>query len=34
MTAEGIMETVYPPQDTIWLQSKDIVQYRLKEDWF
>lgn len=34
MSAEGILETVYPPQDTIWYTSKDIVQYRIKEDWF
>lgn len=25
---------VYPPRDTLWVTSKDIVQYRLKEDWF
>lgn len=25
---------VYPPRDTIWYTSKDIVQYRMKEDWF
>ena len=24
----------YPPEDTIWFNSKDIIQYRLKEDWF
>jgi gliding motility associated protien GldN len=24
----------YPPADTFWYVSKDIVQYRLKEDWF
>ncbi|TNE53529.1 MAG: gliding motility protein GldN [Bacteroidetes bacterium] len=28
------MEIVYPPRDTFWYKSKDIVQYRLKEDWF
>lgn len=27
-------EYVYPPRDTIWWTSKDIIQYRLKEDWF
>lgn len=27
-------EYVYPPRDTIWILSKDIIQYRLKEDWF
>ena len=25
---------VYPARDTTWYTSKDIVQYRLKEDWF
>lgn len=25
---------VYPPRDTIWYTSKDIIQYRIKEDWF
>ena len=25
---------VYPPRDTNWVMSKDIVQYRVKEDWF
>lgn len=25
---------VYPPRDTLWYTSADIVQYRLKEDWF
>jgi gliding motility associated protien GldN len=25
---------VYPPRDTVWFKSEDIVQYRLKEDWF
>ncbi|MBI3238896.1 MAG: gliding motility protein GldN, partial [Flavobacteriia bacterium] len=32
--AAGIEEYVYPPRDTTWIMSKDIVQYRLKEDWF
>lgn len=27
-------EVVYPPRDTLWYTSKDIIQYRLKEDWF
>lgn len=27
-------EVVYPPADTNWYVSKDIIQYRLKEDWF
>ena len=25
---------VYPAQDTNWYTSEDIIQYRLKEDWF
>jgi len=25
---------VYPPRDTNWVMSKDVVQYRVKEDWF
>lgn len=25
---------VFPPRDTLWIKSQDIVQYRLKEDWF
>jgi gliding motility associated protien GldN len=32
--AEGFEEFVYPPRDTLYYTSKDIVQYRLKEDWF
>lgn len=31
---DGTQEYVYPPRDTLWFSSKDIVQYRLKEDWF
>ncbi|TNE71381.1 MAG: gliding motility protein GldN [Bacteroidetes bacterium] len=31
---DGTMEYSYPPRDTIWFNSADIVQYRLKEDWF
>jgi len=31
---DGVPEFVYPPRDTIWILSQDIVQYRLKEDWF
>jgi gliding motility associated protien GldN len=34
VNADGTEEFVYPPQDTIWYVSKDIVQYRVKEDWF
>lgn len=30
----GTVEFVYPPRDTIWTLSKDIVQYRIKEDWY
>ena len=32
--ADGTTEYVYPPRDTMWIMSKDIVQYRIKEDWF
>lgn len=32
--ASGQESFVYPPRDTIWYMSKDIVQYHLKEDWF
>jgi gliding motility associated protien GldN len=34
VNAEGIEEMVYPNRDTIWYVSKDIVQYKIKEDWF
>ena len=30
----GMWEAVYPPADTVWFKSSDIVQYKLKEDWF
>lgn len=30
----GFYDAVYPPDDTTWYQSTDIVQYRIKEDWF
>jgi len=30
----GQQSFVYDPPDTTWYVSKDIVQYRLKEDWF
>ncbi len=33
-TVDGIRTLVYPPRDTIWYTSKDIIQYRIKEDWF
>ncbi len=32
--ADGTIEYVYPARDTTWFTSKDIVQFRLKEDWF
>lgn len=32
--ATGDYVAVYPPNDTSWFTSKDIVQYRIKEDWF
>lgn len=31
---DGTQTFKYPPADTIWYTSKDIIQYRLKEDWF
>jgi gliding motility associated protien GldN len=31
---DGSISFKYPPQDTIWFTSKDIIQYRIKEDWF
>jgi len=31
---DGTMAMRYPPGDTVWLKSEDIVQYRMKEDWF
>jgi gliding motility associated protien GldN len=34
VNAEGIEEMVYPNRDTMWYISKDIVQYKIKEDWF
>ena len=34
VNAEGIEEMVYPNRDTMWYVSKDIVQYKIKEDWF
>jgi gliding motility associated protien GldN len=34
MTADGFEEYVYPDRDTVWFTSEDIVQYRIKEDWF
>lgn len=30
----GNMTYVYPPRDTNWYTSKDIIQYHMKEDWF
>ena len=32
--ADGNIETVYPPNEFAWLSGEDIVQYRIKEDWF
>lgn len=32
--ANGVQSYKYPPRDTTWFQSSDIVQYRIKEDWF
>ncbi len=32
--ADGTIQNVYPARDTSWFVSSDIIQYRLKEDWF
>lgn len=32
--AMGNQSYKYPPADTIWYTSKDIIQYRIKEEWF
>lgn len=33
--ADGItFNYVYPPADTLWVDSDQIIQYRIKEDWF
>jgi len=32
--ANGNWQAVYPPSDTLWFKSKDIIQYKIKEDWF
>ncbi len=32
--ADGTTAYKYPPGDTVWFKSEDIVQYRIKEDWF
>lgn len=34
INAAGIPDYVYPPRDTNWFTSKDIVEYRIKEDCF
>jgi gliding motility associated protien GldN len=31
---DGSQGYKYAPQDTIWYTSKDIIQYKIKEDWF
>ena len=31
---DGSITYVYPPRDTVWYNSEDIIEYRLKEDWF
>jgi gliding motility associated protien GldN len=31
---DGITTYIYPPRDTTWMTSADIIQYRMKEDWF
>ncbi len=30
----GFLTARYPPSDTLWYKSENIVQYKLKEDWF
>lgn len=30
----GTYVTIYPPRDTFYYQSGDIIAYKLKEDWF
>jgi gliding motility associated protien GldN len=32
--ATGAPEPIPADPDTVWIRSKDIVEYRLKEDWF
>jgi gliding motility associated protien GldN len=32
--ADGTQTFKYEDPDTVWFDSKDIVQYRMKEDWF
>lgn len=34
IVVNGVTTYIYPPRDTTWLLSKDIIQYHLKEDWF
>lgn len=31
---DGTEQVVYPPNDTSWFLSQDIIQYKWKEDWF
>jgi gliding motility associated protien GldN len=31
---DGTITFKYPPADTMWIDSEQIVQYRIKEDWF
>ncbi len=31
---DGTVTFKYPPADTLWVDSDQIVQYRLKEEWF
>jgi gliding motility associated protien GldN len=34
VNAEGNLDYVYPDRDTNWILSQDIIQYKIKEDWF
>lgn len=31
---DGSITYKYPPADTLWIDSQEIIQYRMKEDWF
>jgi gliding motility associated protien GldN len=34
LLADGTYKTIYPPQDSLWTLTEDVIQYRIKEDWF
>lgn len=31
---DGTKTFKYPPADTVWIDSKEVVKYHIKEDWF